>query len=288
MSLPTPHAPLGAHASFNFGPVGAAAGFAVPASAPIAQDLYVGCRHSPAEPWSLLPFFAPAAAGPQPLAKGRFGRFLAWSGDKWMIGPLVFKLCTPFDLAAAPADESFACAPVVCAYLEYDNTHSPDAVELVFGLGAEAAPLGASGLAGFAFGDAYGFAAAASPEVTLRRDVAIFDTAIGSAAALHFSVPPHAKRLYPLVLAFHSPGLFAAKLFPSLSDSLAYGLAQHARYLALSDARDAEFMRSNADFARKTQLALDTRAWLAQSRRGAGDAPLDLAGLRDLAGQVTG
>ena len=92
----TPHAPFGANASFDFGPPGAPAGFALPAGTAVGQNVFVGCRSSAREPWSLLPFFTPTADGPQPLPKGRFGRFLAWAGDKWMIGPLVFKLCTPF------------------------------------------------------------------------------------------------------------------------------------------------------------------------------------------------
>ncbi len=287
MLSPTPHAPLGANASFDFGPPDAPAGFALPASVARTANVYVGCRPSAAEPWSLLPFFAPVAGGPPPLPKGRFGRFFAWAGDKWMIGPLVFKLCTPFD-PAATGDEAFAYAPVVCGYFEYDNTHSADAAELVFGLGGRGAKLAVAGTVGFAFRGPLGFATASSPEVSLRRDAAIFGADIGPAEALHFVVPPHARRIYPLVLGFRQAGFFYSTFFADLPSVLAYGLAHHARFLALADARDAEFMRSTLDFATKNQLAHDTRVWLAQTRRLSGAAPVDLTGLRDFARRVAG
>lgn len=288
MSSPTPHAPLGANVSFNFGPPGAAAGFALPSSASVAENVYVGCRHSAAEPWALLPFFASSAGGPPPLPKGRFGRFLAWAGDKWMIGPLVFKLCTPFESGAAPSDETFAYAPVVCGYLEYDNTHSSEAVELVFGVGTAGSTVESTDAVGFAFNGTCGFATAPSAEVTLRRGTAVFSAEIGAASALHFAVPPHAKRIYPLVLGFYQPGFFYSTHFADLAAVLRFGLAQHARYLALADARDADFMRSTADFAAKGRIAHDTRVWLAQSRRAAETPPVDPAGLRELIRRVTG
>ena len=278
-----PHSPLGARASFDFGPPGATAGFAVPAGAGTEQDVFVGCRSSPREPWSLLPFFQPVPGGPQPLPKGRFGRFVAWAGDKWMIGPLVFKLCTPFPLHQS--DERFDYAPIVCGYLEYDNSHSTDSAELIFGTSGTAETL-PSNLRGFAFGATHGFAAGPSAEIELCRDVGVFGIEIGPTAALRFLVPPQSKRIFPLALGFFQPGFHYARDFADLAAVLTHGLAGHARYLAASDQRDAEFMRSGASFEIKTRVASETRAWLAQSRRLAGQPPLDLAPLRSLAREL--
>lgn len=278
--MTTPHAPLGAAASFDFGPPGEPAGFRLASSPLSPQDVYVGCRPSAREPWSLLPFFTPRSGGPAPLPKGRFGRFIALSGDKWMIGPLVFKLCTPFE-TPAPSDEKLAYAPVVCGYLEYDNTHGTDTAELIFGLGSDSLdlrPAPTPGV-GFILGDRFGFVTAATEEVTARRDAALFGAEVGPAAGLHFVVPPHSKRIFPLVLGFHTSGFHYGRDFNDLAAVLAYGVAEHARFIALSDARDAEFMRSTRPFDQRNQVAAAARSWLADSRRLAGEPPLDLSPL---------
>ena len=285
---PTPHAPLGAHASFHLGPAGAPSGFALPADAPVTQNVLIGCRSSRNEPWSLLPFFTPPAHGPQPLPKGRFGRFLGWAGDKWMIGPLVFKLATPFGLAAGPDEEKFRHAPVVCGYLEYDNTHSDTAAELLFGLDGGASPIAHEHLVGFSFGTTHGCATVLNAEVVLRLGAAVFGTDFPGLAALHFTVPPHARRIFPLVLGFHQPGFHYTPWFRDLPAVLAHGLSEHARYLAIADERDAEFMRSALPFAARPAAAHAVRAWLAGTCRRHGDPEVDLAGLRELCRAVNG
>jgi hypothetical protein len=69
---------------------------------------------------------------------------------------------------------------------------------------------------------------------------------------------------------------------------LSFGLANHARYLARSDALDAEFMRSEFPFAAKTAAAHSMREWLAATRRSRDDGPVDLAPMKDLWRSVTG
>lgn len=282
MSLPTPHSPLGADASFDFGPAGARAGVRLPAGTVKPFDVLVGCRASGAEPWSLLPFFTPVPGGPAPLPKGRFGRFLALAGDKWMIGPLVFKLCTPFSAPEQEADDKFRYAPLVTGYLEYDNSHSNDTAELLFGLCVSGVDSSSPSAVGFEFGQAYGFVTAPSPEVHARRNQNVFGAEIGDASALHFVVPPQSKRIFPLVFGFFAPGYHYARYFPDLAAVLAYGLSGHSRYVAASDARDAEFMRSTLPFDTKTRAALEVRDWLSRSRRRAGDPEVDLAPLRPI------
>lgn len=280
--LPTPHAPLGASASFHLGPAGVNAGFALPANSAGAQNVVIGCRSSRSDQWSLLPFFAPPAEGPHPLPKGRFGRFLGWAGDKWMIGPLVFKLATPFTPTWATGQEKFYYAPVVCGYLEYDNTHSAEAAELVFGVDGGAEEQVADGLVGFSFLGSHGFATTAHDEVSARTGVAVFGTNFAGLSALLFSVPPHAKRIFPLVLGFYQPGFYYGRWFDSLGAVLAHGVAEHANYLALADSRDAEFMRNSLAFDVKTRAAHAVRVWLAQTRRLAGESEVDLTELRAL------
>jgi hypothetical protein len=205
-----------------------------------------------------------------------------------MIGPLVFKLATPFSPVGGSESEEFRYAPVVCGYLEYDNSHSREVAELVFGIGGSADPISGPDLTGFSFGGTHGFATAVSREVELRRGAAVFGSEFAGLNALHFSVPPQSRRISPLVLGFCQSGFHYNRLFASLAAVLAHGLAEHSRYLAMADARDAEFMRSILSFEAKATSAQAVRAWLAQSRRRAGETDVDLTGLRDLCRSVTG
>jgi len=290
MSVPsaplTPHAPFAAAASLDFGAPGERAVISLAGEPPAPRDFWVGCRHGPDAPWSLLPFFHAAPGGPAPLPKGRYGRFLGWAGDMWMIGPLVFKLCTPFDPRPEPDDDRLRHAPVLCGYLEYDNTHGDDPVELAFGFGGAFEPLVVDGGTAFGLDGAFGFATAVTDGVETRRDAAIFDADLGPAAALHFSVPPRAKRVHPLALGFYRTGYHYSAQFAGLADVLAHGLANHAHPLAVAEARDAEFMRSALTLPARAEAAHAVRVWLAQTVRRAGDPEVDLGGLRALCAAV--
>lgn len=282
-----PHSPLGAGATFFFGPAGSPAGFEQTAGAGAleAQDVFVGCKPDQAEEWKLLPAFTARPGVLQPLGRGRYGRFLAWAGDKWMIGPLVFKLCTPFETESRN-DDRFRCAPVVCGYLEYDNTHNDGAAELIFAVGRPAAPLRVSGAAGWALDARCGFATSASAEVVARSDIAAFGFDVGAVSALVFTVPPHAKRIFPLALGFFASELYASRYFADLASVLNYGLGEHARFVALADQRDSEFMRSSLSLDEKTRVSLETRRWLAGTRRLRNEPEIDLTPLRQLAASV--
>lgn len=313
-SYHTHHAPFGAFASFTVGLNNAPGGFGQSLGGPARQNVYVGVRQSPSLPWRMLPLFTPpqsdAAAytgegAPPPderaalpyeiLTPGRYGRSLAWASDRWLIGPLVFKLHTPFARTADPATMDaetarFHFAPVVCGYLEYDNTHSEEPVELMFGLGDPSQPLrplhddGTPALVGFAAGTRYGFATGPSPEVTTRQGFSVFATErhdgtghhrLGAQAALLFTVPARAKRVYPLALGFYEGGtvttgiateFFYAKLFRGLEDVLAHGLTHHARYVALADERDAEWFNGPLSPAQKFLLAQATHSYFGSTQ----------------------
>lgn len=277
-----PHSPLGAGATFYFGPPGAPAGFSAPGASFAAQDVYVGCKHDQAAAWSLLPAFASRPGALESLPRGRYGRFLAWSGDKWMIGPLVFKLCTPFEFETDEA-EIFRYAPVVCGYLEYDNSHSAGTAELIFGLGADGAPIESEGVRGWQFGPHYGFATGVVDEAGAGHGRDVFALDVGPVSALKFTVAPHAKRIFPLVLGWHSNELYARRWFSDVRAVLAYGLKNHEHYIASSDRRDAEFMRSSASLDEKAQLARETRTWLASTHRRASDPEINLSPLQQIA-----
>jgi hypothetical protein len=280
------HAPLGAAASLDFGPAGLPGGLALPTGTCAGEGVLVGCRAAPGEPWSLLPLYTEAPGLPPPLPKGRFGRFLAAAGDKWMIGPLVFKVVTPFD-GGAETDARFQYAPVVCGYIEYENTHSDTVAELVFALGRTGAPLGAPGLTGFMFEGAAGFATPAGAQASAVAGEAVFGTA-AALSGLRFTVPPHQRGVFPLAIGFHRVGYHHATDFPDLAAVLRYGLQEHARFLALADRRDGEFMRSAADPATRTRVCEEVRRWLANSRRLRGEPAIDLTGLRELWRPIAG
>ena len=261
------------------------AGFASPTGTAPTAPAFVGCRHSPREQWSLLPTYPPDGQLPAPLPKGRFGRFFSLANDKWMIGPLVFKIATPFPAGIASTHEdAFRYAPVVCAYLEYDNIHSEQPADLVFGIVAPGSALSsaASDLCGFAVNNAYGFAAPQSGEVSERAGAAVFDSGSLSACALRFHVPPHSRRIFPLVFGFFDPGFHYANHHRSLIAALRFGLAHHARYLAEADAHDSKFMRSTLPSDAKQALALRVRTWLSETRRLLAEPEIDVAPLVEL------
>jgi hypothetical protein len=282
----TPHAPLGAAASLDFSLPGEPAVISISGEPPQPRDFFVGCRHGPAEPWSLLPFFAAGQGKPAALPKGRYGRFLGWAGDKWMIGPLVFKLGTPFAPQPSANEARLLETPVLSGYLEYDNTHSDDAVELVLGFGGEIASLALDDGPGFALSEATGLAVARGEGLERRRGAAIFGTDSGPAEAFVVAVAPRTKRVVPFVIGFHRAGFHHATLFADLAAVLNAGLAEHAQLLAIAEARDAEFMRCALALPARAEAAHAVRAWLAQTSRRAGEPPVDLAGLRALAAAV--
>lgn len=282
-----PHSPLGTGAAFFFGPPGAPAGFSQPdlGASFVPQDIFVGCKQDENATWSLLPAFTARLGKLEPLVRGRYGRFLAWSGDKWMIGPLVFKICTPFTLEG-PHDEPFDYAPVVCGYLEYDNSHSSETAELLFGISGEATRIDSANALGWRFGSSCGFATAPSDEASTVHGDAVFGVNVGPLSALQFAVPPHSKRIVSLVLGWHSAEIFASRWFADVQSVLAYGLDHHGRYIALSDQRDMEFMRSSLSLADKARVATETRTWLASTRRRTSDPEIDLSPLRQIAAEV--
>lgn len=199
-----------------------------------------------------------------------------------MIGPLVLKLCSPFEISNAVQDERFWYAPVVCGYLEYDNSHNDETAEVVFGVSGEAPARGANSASGFDFDGTHGFATASTAEVRAARTGDVVSSDAGPVSALLFTVPAASKRIFPLVLGFFHPGFFYTELFSGLRDVLDFGLLNHAQYLACADALDAEFMRSQAPFDQKTSGAHALRSWLATSRRLAGQPALDVDPLRAL------
>lgn len=278
------HGSLGANASFTTGGDRSQQGFALSNGRLLHQDLIVGCRSAPLAAWSLLPLFPPKPSGPQPLPKGRYGRFLAAAGDKWMIGPLVFKLCTPFPLSVTLDDEAFWYAPVISGYLEYDNTHNGEPAEMVFGVSGDSEVHNAG--TGFAFGEMCGFATTPSAEVTLLSRAKSLEFSPTLANGIRFSVPAHGKRIFPLVIGFHDPSLFYAATFPDLRAVLEYGLTSHARRVAASDELDAKFMRSSLPASEKSGFAYSVRGWLAESRRLRDGAPVDLNPIRELWSKV--
>ncbi len=308
-SYHTQHSPFGAFASFTCGLIDAPGGFGQALRGPAQQNLYVGYRRGENH-WRLLPFFKPVASAigtfigeHQQAAQvkkwgsirpNEFSRTLTWASDTWAFEGFRFGLRSPFarienadTLSAEQA--AFHFAPVVCGYVEFDNSAGSEAVEVVFGLSEpdlQMRPLADShaDLTGFAGANSFGFATPASPEVTLRQSFGIFDQnpsdyrglhILGSEVGLVFKVPAGARRSYPLALGFHTPGIVTTGLttsfaytqwFKTLEDVLRHGLKHHQTYTQLALKRDAELEASKLSADQKYLVAQATHSYLGSSQ----------------------
>lgn len=315
-SYHTQHAPLGAFASFTIGLVDSPGGFGQSLRGPARQNVYAGYRVGTGR-WNLLPFFKPTAShvsaytgeagaaaapahapgAPEELHSLRpqdYTRRLSWASDTWQADCFHFGLRSPFSQireasTLSPADARFHFAPVVCGFLEYDNSNGAEVVELLFGLSepdGQLHPLDEPppGLTGFAGGTSFGFATSPSPLVALRQSFSLFAPnpqdhrglhLLGTEAALVFTVPPGEKRIFPLVLGFYQPGVVTTGLttsyaysqwFDSLEAVLRHGLDQHARYTELARVRDAELAASRLNEDQKFLLAQATHSYRGSSQ----------------------
>lgn len=281
------HAPVGANASFVAGLDLAAAGFAGADGTPGDQGLFVGVRQAPELPWRMLPLFqpeTPLAAGStgrfEVLTPGRYGRTFALASDRWLIGPLVFKLCSPFWRTALPGSESreterLHFAPSIGGFVEYDNTHSDEPVEVLVGIGGSNCDFRKleGDACGFVSGGRFGFATVASPDARMRMGDSPFAEATESqgptnSAALVFTVPAKVKRVFPLVLGVFDPNestLFYRSRFDGVADVLASALANNAAVIRQAGEIDATWFGSKLTREQKVQLAHAVRSCLAHS-----------------------
>lgn len=318
-SLPVPvnfasyhshHSPFGAFASFTVGLVGSPGGFAQSISRPqqIRQNVYAGFRVASEKRWSMLPFFTPpqsaetaytgeAATASVPadairsLSPEDYERTLGWASDTWRAdnSRFGFSLVTPFTHVPDPrklsrADARRQLAPVITAWIEYDNRKGKAPVELMFGIGDPERPLRpltdtTDGLAGFASGTAHGYATVASRSVEMRQGFDVFAPkfkdyrdlhVIGGESALVFNVPAGKKKRFPLVLGFYvdgkvSTGLAApyayTRVFSDLEDVLSHGLSERDYYEDIASRRDHELDSSKLDADQRFLLAQSTHSY---------------------------
>jgi len=222
--------------------------------------VFVGIRQEPSLPWRLLPLFSNAPSDGSEafeiLSPGRYGRTFALASDRWLIGPLVFKLCTPWWKASDPdsCDRDTArlhFAPSIGGFVEYDNTHSEEPVEVIIGLGTlGAASIRSEGdLIGFTSAGRFGFATAQSNDVRTRLGASPFTEGTapeGDYAALVFTIPAATKRVFPFAFAILAPAGASIhhSLFTSVDDALAASLANNAEIIRRSDELDAGWFTS--------------------------------------------
>jgi hypothetical protein len=308
----TQHAPLGAFGSFTLGLAKAEGGFGHALSGPARQNIFVGYRESAKAAWRLLPFFATTtsagesaftgeaaglvgdpAAKPVLLSSTEFTRELKWASDRWQAGPFTFTLFTPWAKTADPtlltrAAARRAFAPVVSAELTFDNTHSAETAEIIFGLADPTQPCRpldrSSGLRGFANGLFYGYATLPSKDVGQRQAFDLFQPKFRDQQGLHllgaengllFRVPPKSRRAFPLALGFFYGGnitsglsarYFYTRLFAGLEEVLSHGLRQHARLKKLAAQRDAELDRADLSPSQRWLIAQATHSYLGSSQ----------------------
>lgn len=292
------HPAIGAGASLLAGEDGADCVFQTSHGRETPMGLFIGIRQAPTLPWRMLPLFAAAPAGGseafETLTPGRYGRTFALASDRWLIGPLVFKLCTPWWTTRDPAvcDRDIArlhFAPSIGGFVEYDNTHSEEPVEVIAGMGAHGAGFEAlaSDAIGFVAGGRAGFATAVSPDVRSRIGGSPFIEGVartGDYAALVFKIPAATKRVFPFAIGFFDPddaALLHRSICGSLADVLAGALSNNSEAIRRANELDAAWFAAPGSREEKVAHALAVRAHLAGScvRRSASDWSLSrLAG----------
>jgi hypothetical protein len=311
-SYHTQHSPFGAFASFSVGLVDSPGGFGQSLSAPAKQNVYVGFRPAGQEKWQLLPFLNPPKSGEgaftgeetvahpptqfNPLRPSEYERTLGWASDTWRADEsrFGFSLLSPFSHVPDPgklkkADARFLLAPVVCGWIEYDNSAGSTPVELVFGVGDPARPLRPLAdtdpkTVGFASGPDFGYATKPARGVELRQGFDIFSPkfrdyrglhVIAAETALVFTVPAKKKKRFPLVLGFYAAGAITTglvstyaytRVFRDLEDVLAHGLEQFPRYATTAAQRDRELASSRLDDDQRFLLAQGTHSYLGSTQ----------------------
>ena len=277
------HPAIGAGASLLVGQDGADAVVELGGGADVTMGLFVGVRQAPSLPWRMLPLFAAAPEGGgepfEVLSPGRYGRTFALASDRWLIGPLVFKLCTPWWLTAAPD----SCAPEVVrlhfapsigGFVEYDNSHCEEPVEVIAGMGAPGAGFEviASDAIGFVAGGRVGLATSVSPDVRSRiggSPFAVGATRTGDYAALVFKIPAATKRVFPFAVGFFGPydaTQIHRSIFDSITDVLTGALANNSETIRRADELDAGWFGSSGTREGKVAHALALRGHLAALR----------------------
>jgi hypothetical protein len=292
------HPALGAGASLLAGEDGADCVFRTAPGRETSMGLFVGVRQAPELPWRMLPLFAsapPASAEKfETLTPGRYGRTFALASDRWLIGPLVFKLCTPFWKTSDPAVcgrdvARLHFAPSIGGFVEYDNTHSDEPVEVIVGAGAPGAafqPTG-NGVAGFTSGGRVGFATAKAHEVRFRLGESPFaDGAAqtGDCAALVFTIPAATKRVFPFAIGLFNPDdsiQLHRFFFEHLDDVLSGALANNREVIRRADELDAEWFGSAGTREEKGARAHAIRTYLADSCVRKAGSHWNLSGAKD-------
>lgn len=276
------HPAFGAGASLLAGEDGADCVIQRMSKPDIALGLFVGVRQAPSLPWRMLPLFAQAPESKceafEVLTPGRYGRTFALASDRWLIGPLVFKLCTPWWTTRDPAlcDRDTArlhFAPSIGGFVEYDNTHSEEPVDVLVGMAAPGAGLQpvAGSITGFHSASRFGFATPPASAIRTRLGATPFaEGAAGSGdcAALVFTVPAFSKRVFPLAAGFYNSDddrLLHRSLFASLDDVLATALANNDSSIRRADEIDAGWFASAGTRDEKVARALAVRGHLAAS-----------------------
>jgi hypothetical protein len=306
------HAPLGAYATFTLGLVAAPGGFGHALGGPARQNVYIGFRTAAAGQWQLLPFFAPTRSSEaafvgeagkarppsnlRPLRSTEIARRLGWASDTWRADDSRFgfsilspfgKVSDPARLSAAEARRAFS--PHVNGWIEYDNRRGKAPVQLLFGVGEPDSPFrpledGDPSLLGFAIGTRFAYATQRRAGVEGRQGFDVFTPRFGDVRGLHrlgaesalvFTVPPGARRRFPLVFAFHEAGTLTSGIraryaytrwFPTLEDVIRHGLGERAHYERIAARRDRELERARLDVDQRFLIAQATHSYLGNTQ----------------------
>ena len=311
-SFHTQHSPFGAFASFTIGLVDAPGGFGHALRAPARQNVYIGYKRASHSEWQVLPFLTPPKSqesaftgdatvvqpprGFKSLRPSDYKRTLSWASDTWQAdnARFGFALLSPFGEVPDPSKLSkaaarFHLAPLVTAWIEYDNRQGKESVDLIFGVGNgddTLRPLTdtSKSLLGFASGGAFGYATKPARGVAMRQGFDVLDPkftdyrgllVIAGETGLIFTVPAGQRKRFPLSLGFYNAGIITTglassyaytRVFRDLEDVLGHGLAEYSRYSKLATQRDRELAKSRLDADQQFLIAQATHSYLGNSQ----------------------
>ena len=294
------HSPMGAHASFTLGMLGANGGMALEKGSPADQSIFVGYR-SESGLTRLFPFYENLVNDAERFSQGdsqneartvefrddEIQRNYQWSTDQFTAPGIDFKIRTPFFSIPDPAiadEPALKKASCPASFIELSLTnHSDEAWEGFFAIQGSTpwTPLSArhGGLKGMISCDEMGFASddeSVSEFIDFGIEQALACThktpnfLLGPIGGLSFSVPAGTEKTVRLALAYYKEGdvtfnrsasYWYTQYFNSIESVFSYALEHYDTYEEIALQSDKELIAYNLSDDQKFLIAHATRSY---------------------------